>query len=112
MTNYLEIESVTDGFQEKVHQNLKFKTGKFIWQIKFNTALDPTTVNNINLYVTSINMAPLSTNISYDAASNIIEIEPLDSYAKNESYILHVTTNVKSRGGKPLKQPIKIQFHI
>ena len=54
---YLNIESVTDGFEEKVHQNLKFKTGKFVWQIRFNTALDPSSVNNINLYVycTSIN---------------------------------------------------------
>lgn len=110
--DYLEIESVTDGYQEKVHQNLKFKTGKFIWQIRFNTALDPTTVNNINLYVTTLNMAPLSTNITYDASMNTIEIEPLESYAKNESYVLHVTTNVKSKGGKALKQPIKLQFKI
>ena len=109
---YLNIESVTEGYEEKVHQNLKFKTGKFVWQIRFNTALDPATVNNINLYVTTINMAPLSTNITYDANTNTIEIEPLDSYTKDESYILHVTTNVKSRGGKPLKKPIKIQFKL
>lgn len=112
MTGYLDIESVTDGFQEKVHQNLKFKTGKFVWQIRFNTALDPTTVNNINLYVTTLDRIPLSTSITYDATSNMIEIEPLDSYSKNESYILHITTNVKSRGGKALKQPINIQFKI
>ena len=92
---YLNIESVTEGFEEKVHQNLKFKTGKFVWQIRFNTALDPTTVNNVNLYVTTVNMAPLSTNITYDSTTNVIEIEPLDSYTKDESYILHITTNVK-----------------
>ena len=72
--NYLEIESVTDGFQDKVHQNLKFKTGKFVWQIRFNTPLDPTTVNNVNLYVTNLSLAPLQTNITYDATLNLIEV--------------------------------------
>lgn len=110
--NYLDIESVTDGYQDKVQQNLKFKTGKFVWQIRFNTPLDPTTVNNINLYVTTAAMSPMSTNITYDASMNLIEIEPLDSYTKDESYILHITTNVKSRGGKTLKKPIKIQFKL
>ena len=109
---YLNIESVTDGYEEKVHQNLKFKTGKFVWQIRFNTALDPSSVNNINLYVTNANMVPLSTDITYDPTMNIIEIMPLDSYTKDESYILHVTTNVRSKGGKQLKQPIKIQFKL
>ena len=109
---YLNIESVTDGYQGKVHQNLKFKTGKFVWQIRFNTALDPSSVNNINLYVTNANMVPMATDISYDPTMNLIEIAPLESYTKNESYILHVTTNVKSKGGKPLKQPIKIQFKL
>ena len=91
---------------------MKFKTGKFVWQIKFNTPLDPSTVNNVNLYVTTLNLAPMQTSITYDATMNVIEIEPLDSYNKNESYILHVTTKVKSKGGKSLKQPIKIQFKL
>lgn len=109
---YLNIESVTDGFQEKVHQNLKFKTGKFTWQIRFNTALDPSSVNNINLYVTNANMVPMATDITYDPTMNVIEISPLASYTKDESYILHVTTNVRSKGGRPLKQPVKIQFKL
>lgn len=110
--SYLDIESVTDGFEDKVHENLKFRTGKFTWQIRFNTPLDPSTVNNVNLYVTNLSMAPMQTSITYDAAMNIIEIEPLDSYNKDESYILHITTKVKSKGGKALKQPIKLQFKI
>lgn len=109
---YLNIESVTDGFENKVHQNLKFKTGKFVWQIRFNTPLDPSTINSINLYVTNTNMVPLSTEITYEPTLYMIEIAPMESYNKEESYILHITTNVKSKGGKPLKQPIKIQFKL
>jgi hypothetical protein len=111
-TNYVEIESVSGEAPQKVKQNLKFKTGNFIWKVKFNTALDPKSVNNVNLYVTSLNLAPLKTSINYDVLNNTIEIEPLEPYAQNESYILNVTTKVKSKNGKNLKNPIQIQFKI
>ena len=109
---YINIESVTNGYEAKVQQNLKFKTGKFAWQIRFNTALDPSTVNSVNLFVTTVNSIPVSTEINYDPAMNIIEITPLDTYLKDESYILHITTKVKSKGGKQLKQPINVQFKL
>ena len=53
MANYLEFESMSAGMENKVKQDLKFKTGNFVWKIKFNVPLDPKTVNNVNLYVTS-----------------------------------------------------------
>ena len=65
MANYLEFESMSEGMEDKVKQNLKFKTGNFVWKIKFNVPLDPKTVNNVNLYVTSLNLAPLKTAIRY-----------------------------------------------
>ena len=57
MANYLEFESMSEGMEDKVKQNLKFKTGNFVWKIKFNVPLDPKTVNNVNLYVTSLNLS-------------------------------------------------------
>lgn len=111
-TNYLDIESSSGIVQEKIKQNLKFKTGKFIWRIKFNIPLNPQSVNNVNLYVTTMNQAPLKTAIRYNAVSNYIEIEPLEPYAQKESYILHVTKNVKSKGGKKLNTDVKIQFKL
>lgn len=112
MANYLEFESMSAGMESKVKQNLKFKTGNFVWKIKFNVPLDPKTVNNVNLYVTSLNLSPLKTAIRYNSLENEIEIEPLEAYAQNESYILNITTNVKSLNGKPLKEPIQVQFKI
>ena len=47
-----------------------------------------------------------------DSLENEIEIEPMEAYAQNESYILNITTNVKSLNGKPLKKPIQVQFKI
>ena len=112
MTEYLEIESASPGYEDKVKQDLKFKTGKFVWSIQFSIPLDPQTVNNMNLYVTTLNQVPLKTGIRYDAFSNSIEIEPLEPYAQNESYILNITTKVKSQGGKSLKAPIQVQFKL
>lgn len=112
MSNYLAFESMTEGLETKVRQDLKFKTGNFLWKIKFNVPLDPKTVNNVNLYVTTVNMSPLQTAIRYNSLENEIEIEPLEPYAQSESYILNITTKVTSLSGKPLRQPLQVQFKI
>ncbi|MFT4144976.1 MAG: Ig-like domain-containing protein [Mobilitalea sp.] len=110
--NFIKIESVKGSNQNKVKQSLKFKTGNFVWRIKFTAPLNPATVNNRNLYVTSLSQVPLQTNIRYDTVDNCIEIEPLSPYEKNESYLLHITTNVKSKLGQSLSDEITIQFKV
>lgn len=112
-SNFLNIEYVSDTIpKNKIKEDLKFKTGNFIWQVKFNIALDPKTVNNVNLYVTSVNQTPLKTSISYDTVNNTIEIKPLEPYSQNESYILNITRNVQSKGGQHLKDEVKLQFKL
>lgn len=112
MSNFITIESIVGSGKNNVKQDLKFKTGSFVWRIKFTAPLNPATVNNRNLYVTSLNQVPLSANIRYDTVENCIEIEPLSPYTKNESYLLHVTKNVKSKSGKALSNEITIQFKV
>jgi hypothetical protein len=109
-SGYVEIESTT-GTDQEVKQSLKFKTGNFVWRIRFNTALDPRTVNNENMYVLS-DSGMLKTNITYDSSSNEVQIEPLEPYAKDEEYTLHITTKVASRGRKNLKEPIEVKFKL
>lgn len=111
-TNFITIESVVGSVNNRVKQSLKFKTGSFVWRIKFTAPLNPTTINNRNLYVTSMNQTPLKTNIRYDSVDNCIEVEPLAPYSKNESYLLHITTNVKSQKGQKLPNDITIQFKV
>lgn len=111
-TNYITIESVDGSEKNLVKQDLKFKTGNFVWRIKFTAPLNSSTVNNRNLYVTSMNKVPFPANITYDTVNNFIEIEPLAPYAKEESYLLHITTNVKSKQGQALHKNITIQFKV
>lgn len=110
--NFINIESVSDGCEGKVKQNLKFKTAKFVWRVKFNAPLDPTTVNNMNLYVTDNANQPLKTSIRYNNQTNEIEIEPLEAYTKDSSYVLFITKKVKSSGGQHLKSDIRLQFKV
>ena len=112
MANFITIESIVGSVKNKVKQNLKFKTGNFVWRIKFTCPLNPATVNNRNLYVTSLKQVPLNANIHYDTVDNCIEVQPLAPYEKNESYLLHVTTNVKSKRGQSLPNEITIQFKV
>lgn len=109
--NYLEIENASGFDQNEVKQSLKFKTGNFVWRIRFNTALDPRTINGENMYVTGDD-GMLKTNISYDSSNNEVQIEPLEPYAKDAEYTLHITTKVASRSRKYLKQPIEVQFKL
>jgi hypothetical protein len=110
--NYVNIESVSNSIKDKVKQTLKFRTGNFVWRIRFSSPLNPVTVNNQTMYVTSLNQTPLKTYIRYDTVNQYIEIEPIEPYAQNESYVLTITNRVQSQGGKKLKNDIKLQFSL
>lgn len=112
MSHYITIENVTGSTKNKVKQNLSYRTGNFIWKIKFSSPLNPATVNNRNLYITTMNDIPLKSNIRYDSVTNMIEVEPLEPYERNVSYLLHITTNVKSKYGKSLANEITLQFKV
>lgn len=110
--NLLEIEDIPPQLANKVTQDLKFKTGNFVWRVRFNIPLDPKTVNKETMYVTNSQNQRLQTYIKYDVKNEIIEIEPLEAYSTNEYYTLVITTNVKSKGGQSLNEPVSIKFKL
>lgn len=112
MPNYLEINSVTGSDSRLVKQDLKFRTGKFVWRVVFNVALNPATVNNQNLMVFNSQNKPVETKISYNADLKAIEIEPNEAYSQGETYTLRVTKQVESKGGQKLKEQIDLAFTV
>lgn len=110
--NFISFESIPDDMEGKVKQKLKFKTGKFVWRVKFSAPLDPATINNMNLYVTDASNVPLKAAIHYNSDTHEIEIEPLEAYAKDSSYVLHISKRVRSVGGQYLKSDISLQFKV
>ena len=109
---FIEIEDTTQGFQGSLQQDLKFKTGKFVWRARFTTTLDPSTINTNTMYVTDEAGNKIKAAIRYDDSINQIEVEPLQAYAQDAYYFLNITTKVKSRGGQRLKEPVQIKFKI
>ena len=110
--NLLEIEDIPPQLTNKVKQNLKFKTGNFVWKVQFNIPLDPKTVNKDTMYVVNSQNQRLRSYIKYDTEKETIEIEPLEPYATNEYYNLVISTKVKSKGGQSLKEPVQIKFKL
>ncbi len=110
--NFIEIEDIPKGYENRVKQNLSFKTGKFVWRCRFSTALDPSTITSENLYVESETGYRLNTKFTYNDATMEIEVEPLEAYAQDTDYYLNITTKVKSRGGQNLKEPVQIKFRL
>ncbi|MCR5153657.1 MAG: Ig-like domain-containing protein [Lachnospiraceae bacterium] len=110
--NFIDIESASDDVKDKVKQTLRFKTGKFVWRVKFTAPLDPATVNSRNLYVTDQNQDILKTAIRYNSDTHEIEIEPLEAYVKDSSYTLNISKNVRSVGGQALKGDLQVQFKV
>lgn len=109
---FLDIENVPDDLKTKVKQDLKFKTGIFVWRIKFNTPLDPLSVTSDTTYVSNEAGERMQAKIRYDAENMQIEIEPLVPYAQDEYYYLNITTKVKSRNGQKLTKPYQIKFKL
>lgn len=112
MSNYVDIKSLTGSDPRLVKQDLKFRTGNFVWRVVFNIPLNPDTVNNQNLTVLNAQGKVVSTRISYNSELHTIEIEPTEAYAQGETYTLLVNHNVESRGGQKLKNDISLEFGV
>ena len=110
--NLIDIEDIPPQLANKVKQDLRFKTGNFVWRVRFNIPLDLHTVNKDTMYVTNSQNQKLRSYIRYDTKNEIIEVEPLEPYSTNEYYFLTITKNVKSRGGQSLKEPVQIKFKL
>lgn len=112
MTEYVDIKSVMGSDARLVKQDLKFRTGNFVWRVVFNIPLNPATVNNRNLAVYNASNSLVDCRISYNADLRAIEIEPKEAYNSDETYTLKVSRNVESKGGQRLKNEIMLSFSI
>lgn len=109
---YIEFGEIPDNLKQKVHQSLAFKTGNFVWKVRFSTEMKPSTVNATNMYLTNEFGESIKTNIRYDIPNNVVEVSPAEPYAEGIKYFLNITTNVQSKGGQKLKAPVKLQFKL
>lgn len=110
--NFLDIEDVPEELEKKVKQDLKFRTGVFVWRVRFNIPLDPGSINENSMFVSNTNGQRIESKIRYDAETYQIEVEPLVPYAQDQYYYLHITPYVRSKNGQKLSKPIQLKFKL
>lgn len=108
---YIEIES-TKGIKGPIKTKMEIDADKIYWNIKFNIALNPATVNEDNMDVTDVEGFILTSYITYNAANNAIVISPREPYKPNATYILNISTDVCSKGNNNLKEEVQIVFRL
>ncbi len=109
---FLDIEEIPEGMEKKVRQDLKFRTGVFVWRVKFNIPLDPTSITESSMFVANTKGQRIESKIRYDAETFQIEVEPLVPYAQDEYYYLYITTSVRSKNGQKLSKPVQLKFKL
>lgn len=112
MSKYISYEedSLPEGTVFREH--LLTKTYSFSWQIRFSLELDPKTVNNTTMFVTSPSGSLINCKITYNEISNTIDIRPLERYEPGSTYTLTVTTRVKSLQGATMKKDLTFPFKV
>ena len=106
----VEEENLPEGTVFREH--LLSKSYNFSWQIRFSLELDPKSINNTTMFVTSQSGNIINCKISYNEITNTIEIKPLEHYEPKATYILTITTRVKSIKGASLKEDVSLPFSI
>jgi len=81
-----------------------------IWTIKLNMLIDDSTVNN-NVYILDENKIKLD-QVILTENDKIIIYPPSKNYINGKSYNLYIKNNIKSKNGKQLINPIRMEFII
>lgn len=112
----------TDNWKTEVREELFLPDKE--WRIKFTTGIDVNSLTTDNIYLvdsdekkfTDIKFEPVESVIegSTDNLKEIKEVRiiPTKEYAQGETYSVCVSSGVKSKGGRNLVNPYKLQFKV
>ncbi len=79
------------------------------WRIKFSKEVDPSTINNYTVRVTS----QYGDMVEVSVSGSVVTVRhPIGGYTPGETYTLHVGAGIRSINGKPLSQPVRMDFTI
>lgn len=81
------------------------------WTVKFNTDLEPSTVNDENITVTDWNNNKVPVAVSMGSNGSTVLISPeVSGYTPGKKYYVTIGQNVESMSGKKLSNPLKMEF--
>jgi len=108
----IRLATTDPRLKDKVNIDLSGNLDTVYWYIKFNIALDETTVTPKNMSVTDTEGYIMRTEMRYDNDNNRIVVSPMESYIEGIFYLLNISKRVKSARGNPMKQEIHILFKL
>ena len=100
------------NLKDKIRIDIDDENSDVSWYMRFNLALDESSVSHKTMTVTDTDGYIMRTEISYDPEKFTIVISPLDSYEQGIFYILSVSRKVRSARGQYLKSKIHIVFKL
>ena len=108
----IRVATTDPRLKDRVNIDISGDLEKVYWYIKFNIALDDTTVIPANMSVTDTEGYIMRTEMRYDIDKNRIVVSPLESYIEGIFYLLNISKRVKSARGNPMKREIHILFKL
>ena len=79
------------------------------WKIKFNSAINPSTVTNSTVYIKDV-QDNVYTLVTPSVTNDLISLNNTSSFIKDKLYYLYIEQGVKSTNGKSILQAIKMPF--
>lgn len=106
----LNVDSNNKQILSKVGGKVHYHDSHMQWTLKFSDPLDIRTINSNNVYVKDSKERKYNMFFAYDEESNDLTITPKEGYVPNEDYFLVLTTRVKAKNGRFLRNDLVIQF--
>lgn len=110
--NQIKVDASKRELNNKITNLITDTDDDVFWYIRFNLPLDEQSISNKTMKVTDTKGFVIRTNIVYNKALELIIINPLEKYVKDEYYILHISKKVKSENMQQLKKDVHILFKI
>lgn len=82
------------------------------WTVTFNTPMDEQTIHNDAVRVTSLQGEEIQTELEMTDEKTLKVYSPTEGYVPGSSYILYISSDVKSKEGKALQDEVVLDFTI
>lgn len=84
-----------------------------VWNVKFSDKLNPSTVNNNNVYIYDSLFNKINSSVVLDSDGKTLHVSvPTGTYKSGQSYNLVVSGNVASASGIKILKPVVMNFNI
>ncbi|SDJ27097.1 Ig-like domain-containing protein [Salimicrobium halophilum] len=83
-----------------------------VWTVTFSTPMDEQTIDNSSVRVTSLDGERVDTELEMIDETTLKVHSPSEGYSPGASYLLYISSDVKSKEGEALKDEVVLDFTI